>query len=102
MQAKWARQDAWPKRQKHQCNTKIDSGRPIVLMISVDSGPIWKWDQFHWKFYLHNFPDSPRMPQLSVVCDMGISFNVDSSWMCWTLDIEIVSKILVRSNFSWT
>jgi hypothetical protein len=26
---------------------------------------------------------------------MGISFNVDNSWMSWTLDIVIVSAILV-------
>jgi hypothetical protein len=37
---------------------------------------------------------------LDVVCDMGIGFDVDSSKMCWTLDIEIVSVILVESDFS--
>jgi hypothetical protein len=42
------------------------------------------------------------MPQLDFVCDLGISFNMDNSWMSWTLDIEIVSAILVQSDFSWT
>jgi hypothetical protein len=32
---------------------------------------------------------------LDVVCDLGISFNVNNSWMSWTLDIDIVSAILV-------
>jgi hypothetical protein len=43
------------------------------------------------------------MPQLDVVCDLGISFNMDSSWTSWTLDIEIVSAILVESDsiFMW-
>jgi hypothetical protein len=36
------------------------------------------------------------MPQLDVVCDLGISFNMDSSWTSWTLDIEIVSEIMVN------
>jgi hypothetical protein len=30
------------------------------------------------------------MPQLDVVYNLDISFNVDSSWMSWTMDIEIV------------
>jgi hypothetical protein len=34
------------------------------------------------------------MTQLYVVCDLGISFNMDSSWMSWTLYIEIVSAFL--------
>jgi hypothetical protein len=38
--------------------------------------------------------------QLDVVCDLGISFNMDSSWTSWNLDIEIVLAILVESNFS--
>jgi hypothetical protein len=38
------------------------------------------------------------MSQLDVVCNMGISFNVNSSWTSWTLDIDIVSAILVESN----
>jgi hypothetical protein len=42
------------------------------------------------------------MPQLDVVCDLGISFNMDSSWTSWTLDIELASAILVESHFSWT
>jgi hypothetical protein len=29
------------------------------------------------------------MPQLDVVCELGVSFNEDSSWTSWTLDIEI-------------
>jgi hypothetical protein len=28
------------------------------------------------------------MPQLDVVCDLGMSFNVNSSQMSWTPDIE--------------
>jgi hypothetical protein len=28
------------------------------------------------------------MPQLDVICDLGVSFNVDNFWMSWTLDIE--------------
>jgi hypothetical protein len=58
------------------------------------------WDKFHWKCYLFVFP-SPRTPQLDVVCDMGINFNMDSSWTSWTLDIEIVLAILAESDFSW-
>jgi hypothetical protein len=42
------------------------------------------------------------MPQLDVLWDLVISFNVDNSWMSWTLDIEIVSPILVASDASWT
>jgi hypothetical protein len=42
------------------------------------------------------------MPQLDVVCDLGISFNVDNSYTGWALDIEIVSAILVAYDFSWT
>jgi hypothetical protein len=42
------------------------------------------------------------MPQFDVVCDLGISFNMDSSWTSWTLYFEIVSAILVQSDFSWT
>jgi hypothetical protein len=30
---------------------------------------------------------------LDVECDLDISFNVDSSWTSWALDIEIVSLI---------
>jgi hypothetical protein len=45
---------------------------------------------------------SPRTPQLNVVCDLGISFNVDSSWMSWALDIKIALAILIESDFSWT
>jgi hypothetical protein len=42
------------------------------------------------------------MPQLDVICDLGINFNVDSSWTSWTLDIKIVLAILVEYEFSWT
>jgi hypothetical protein len=42
------------------------------------------------------------MLQLGVVCDLVITFNVDSSWTRWALDIEIVLAILVESYFSWT
>jgi hypothetical protein len=41
------------------------------------------------------------MPQFDVVCDLGISFNVNSSWTSWTLDVDIVSEIMVESGFSW-
>jgi hypothetical protein len=40
------------------------------------------------------------MPQLDVVSDLGISFNMDISWTSWILDIAIVSAILVESDFS--
>jgi hypothetical protein len=40
------------------------------------------------------------MSQLDVVRDLDISFNVNSSWMSWTLDIDIVSEIMVESYFS--
>jgi hypothetical protein len=39
---------------------------------------------------------------LDAVCDLGISFNVDSSWISCALDTEIVSAIMVESYFSWT
>jgi hypothetical protein len=42
------------------------------------------------------------MTQLDVVCDLGIHFNADSSWMSWALNIEIISAILVEYHFSWT
>jgi hypothetical protein len=42
------------------------------------------------------------MAQLDVVCDLGISFNVHSSWMSWALDIEIISAIIDESDFIWT
>jgi hypothetical protein len=42
------------------------------------------------------------MPKLDVVCDLGIRINMDSSWMSWTLDIEIVLATLVEFDFSWT
>jgi hypothetical protein len=42
------------------------------------------------------------VPQLDVICDLGISFNMDSSWTSWTLDIDIVLAILLESDFSWT
>jgi hypothetical protein len=70
-------------------------------MILVDFGWICTWDQFHRKGYLLTFPTSPRMYQLDVVWDLGISFNVNNSWTSWTLDIDIVSAILVDSDFSW-
>jgi hypothetical protein len=73
-----------------------------VLIIPVDSRWIWTWDQFHWNFYLLNFPRTPRTPKLDVVCYLSISFNVDMSWTSWTLDIEIISTILVESYFIWT
>jgi hypothetical protein len=38
----------------------------------------------------------------AIVCELGISFNMDSSWMSWTLDTEIFSAILVESYFSQT
>jgi hypothetical protein len=38
------------------------------------------------------------MSQLDVVCNMSISFNVNSSWTSWTLDIDIVSAILAESK----
>jgi hypothetical protein len=38
------------------------------------------------------------MPQLDVICDLGISFNVDNSWTSWTRDIEIVSAIQVEPD----
>jgi hypothetical protein len=41
------------------------------------------------------------MPQLDVVYDLDFSFNMDSSGMSWTLDIEIVSAILVEYDISW-
>jgi hypothetical protein len=41
------------------------------------------------------------MPKLDLVCDLDISFNIDSYWTSWTLDIEIVLAILVQSDFSW-
>jgi hypothetical protein len=37
-----------------------------------------------------------------IVCELGISFNMDNSWMSWTLDTEIFSAILVESYFSQT
>jgi hypothetical protein len=42
------------------------------------------------------------MALLYVICDLCISFNMDSSSMSWTLDIKIVSVILAESDFSWT
>jgi hypothetical protein len=42
------------------------------------------------------------MPQLDVVCDLYISFNMDRSWMSWILDIKLVLAILVESDFVWT
>jgi hypothetical protein len=59
-------------------------------------------DLFHWTFYLLTFARSPTKPQLDVVCDTGINFNVNSSWMSWTLDIEFVLAILIETNFCWT
>jgi hypothetical protein len=71
-------------------------------MIPIDSKRIWTWYKLNWKYYLLTFPCSLRMPQLHVVCDLGVSFNMDNSWMSSTLDIAIVSAILVESHFSWT
>jgi hypothetical protein len=42
--------------------------------------------------------ESKNVP-IGCVCDLGISFNVDSSWTNGTLDIELVSVILVESDF---
>jgi hypothetical protein len=36
------------------------------------------------------------MPQLDFICDLGISFNVDNFCTSWTMDIELVSAILVE------
>jgi hypothetical protein len=94
--------DTWPKGQKRRCSTKTNSRCPILLTIPVDSWCISTWDKLHWKGFLLNFPWTPRTPQLDVVCDLGISFNVDSSWTSWTLDIEFFSAILVESEFGWT
>jgi hypothetical protein len=44
--------------------------------------------------HLFTFPRSSRTPLLDVVCDLDIGFNMDNSWMSWTLDIEIVLVIL--------
>jgi hypothetical protein len=40
------------------------------------------------------------MTQFDVIYDLGNSFNMDSSWTSWTLDIELVLAILVESEFS--
>jgi hypothetical protein len=40
------------------------------------------------------------MPKLDFSCDLRVSFNMDSSRMSWTLNIENVSAILVESDFS--
>jgi hypothetical protein len=42
------------------------------------------------------------MPQLDVICDLGINFNMDNSWTSWTLGIEFFSAILVESDSSLT
>jgi hypothetical protein len=91
-----------PKAKKCWRNTKTDSEYLIVSMIPIGSGCIWTWDQFHWKGYLLSFPRSLRTSQLDVICDLGISFNVNSTWMSWTLDFDIFSAILVEYDFSWT
>jgi hypothetical protein len=43
---------------------------------------------------------SSRTPKLDVICDLGISFNIDSSWISWALEIEIVLTIMIESYFS--
>jgi hypothetical protein len=40
--------------------------------------------------------------QLDVVCDLCLSFNLDSSWTTWTQHIEFFLIILVESDLSWT
>jgi hypothetical protein len=95
-----SRHDTWPKGQKWWCNTKTDSRCPIVSMISVNLEWIYTWDQFHWKEYFLTFPRSQRKPQLDVICDLVINFNVDNYRTSWVLDIEIVSAILTESDFS--
>jgi hypothetical protein len=42
------------------------------------------------------------MPQLDVICDLGINFNMDNSWTSWTLGIEFFLAILVESDSSLT
>jgi hypothetical protein len=90
------------QRSKWRRSTKIDSGLLILSMIHVYFQWIWTWDQFYSKGYLLSFPRNPGTSQLDVVYDLGISFNMDNSWTSWTLDIEIVSPILIESDFSWT
>jgi hypothetical protein len=64
--------------------------------MNLDIGPV------PLEKYRLSFPRNLRTPQLDVVCYLGISFNLDSSWTRWTLDIEFVSTILVGSDFIWT
>jgi hypothetical protein len=40
------------------------------------------------------------MPQLDVICDLNISFNVDNSQANWTLAIKIVLASLVESDLA--
>jgi hypothetical protein len=101
-QPQWARDNTWPKGQKWRGSTKTESGSSIVSTFVFHSIWIWICDPLHWKGYLLAFPWTPRMPQLDVVCDMGICFNGDNSWMSWTLDIWIISAILVEFDFSWS
>jgi hypothetical protein len=61
-------------------------------MIPMDSRQIW----------IPPFPCSAKTPQLDVVCDLDISFNMGSSCTNWILDIKIVLAIMVESNFIWT
>jgi hypothetical protein len=68
-------------------------------MIPVHSGWIWIRNQFYWKCYLLTFTRRPITPQLDVVCDLDISSNVNTSWMSWNLDVEIVLAILVKSGW---
>jgi hypothetical protein len=77
------------KSQKRRHNTKIDSGHPIILMILIDSEWIWICDQFQWKSYLLTFPRSRRTPQLDVVYDLSVSFNVTAPrWVgLWILNL---------------
>jgi hypothetical protein len=72
----------------------------IVSYIPVDSYFSCIWEQSHWKDNLLIFPMSPRTLWLDVVCSMGISCNVDFSWILnWTTLIIMLITLFMLALY---
>ena len=57
----------------------VDSSRPIVSAVPVNSERIWMWFQLYWKAYLLTFPCISRTSKMESVCGLGVHFRPASS-----------------------
>src|SRR6266508_2374615 len=54
-------------------STLIDSGRPLVWTIPVDSDGSLMWDRCHWKLYEILFPSIYETSKTESICVLGIN-----------------------------